>query len=124
MRYHDEDWGVPVHDDRRLFEMLSLVRNRAKIAARVANAKAFLAVQDEQGSFDAYVRASSAAGRFATPGDRFATCRQRPRSPLLSAVISEGVDFASSGRRSVAPSCRPLEWSTTTPSTVSTSVMA
>ena len=103
MRYHDEEWGVPVHDDRRLFEMLILegaqaglswstilrkreayrraydgfdpakvarytarkvrrlladegiVRNRAKIAASVANARAFLAVQREHGSFDAYV---------------------------------------------------------------------
>jgi DNA-3-methyladenine glycosylase I len=103
VRYHDEEWGVPVHDDRRLFEMLILegaqaglswstilrkraayrrafdgfdpakvarytarklrrlladdgiVRNRAKIAASVANAKAFLAVQREHGSFDAYV---------------------------------------------------------------------
>jgi len=103
VRYHDEEWGVPLHDDRRLFEMLILegaqaglswstilrkrdayrrafdrfdptkvarytaarvarlladdgiVRNRAKIAATVANAAAFLAVQREHGSFDAYV---------------------------------------------------------------------
>jgi DNA-3-methyladenine glycosylase I len=102
-RYHDEEWGVPVHDDRRLFEFLVLegaqaglswstilgkraayrrafarfdpravarftaartsallrdegiVRNRLKIAATVANARAFLAVQREHGSFDAYV---------------------------------------------------------------------
>jgi DNA-3-methyladenine glycosylase I len=102
-RYHDEEWGVPVHDDRRLFEMLILegaqaglswitilrkraayrrafdqfnvrtiarytapklrrlladpgiVRNRLKIAATVKNARAFLAVQQEFGSFDAYV---------------------------------------------------------------------
>ncbi len=101
--YHDREWGVPVHDDRVLFEFLILegaqaglswatilgkragyrrafadfdprkvarftpaklerlrddsgiVRNRAKIAAAVANAKAFLAVQAEHGSFDAYV---------------------------------------------------------------------
>ena len=98
--YHDEEWGVPVHDDRRLFEMLilegaqaglswltilkkrenyrrafdhfdakkiakyearktaqllkdeGLVRNRLKIAAAVQNAKAFLSVQKEFGSFD------------------------------------------------------------------------
>jgi DNA-3-methyladenine glycosylase I len=102
-RYHDEEWGVPSHDDRRLFEMLILegaqaglswitilrkrenyrrafagfdparvariteagrtrlmadegiVRNRAKIAAAVGNAKAFLAVQKEFGSFDAFL---------------------------------------------------------------------
>jgi DNA-3-methyladenine glycosylase I len=101
--YHDHDWGVPVHDDRLLFEMLILegaqaglswstilkkragyrsafagfdpalvagfdqarsaelltnpgiVRNRAKIAAAIGNARAFLAVQSEFGSFDAYL---------------------------------------------------------------------
>jgi DNA-3-methyladenine glycosylase I len=100
--YHDEEWGVPTHDDRRHFEFLILeaaqaglswsivlrkregyrrafsqfdparvarysqaridklttdagiVRNRLKIAAAVKNAKAFLAVQEEFGSFDAY----------------------------------------------------------------------
>jgi DNA-3-methyladenine glycosylase I len=103
VRYHDEEWGVPVHDDRRLFEMLILegaqaglswitilrkrpayrkafdrfdakriarygapkkralladagiVRNRLKIDAAVANARAFLAVQREFGSFDKYI---------------------------------------------------------------------
>jgi DNA-3-methyladenine glycosylase I len=103
VRYHDEEWGVPLHDDRRLFELLILegaqaglswstilrkraayrrafdrfdprkvarytaariarlladdgiVRNRAKIAAAVVNARAFLAVQREHGSFDAYL---------------------------------------------------------------------
>jgi DNA-3-methyladenine glycosylase I len=101
--YHDQEWGVPVHDDRLLFEFLILegaqaglswitilkkrenyrkafdnfdatkvarykaqkiqklladpgiVRNRLKIAAAVQNAKAFLAVQKEFGSFDRYV---------------------------------------------------------------------
>jgi DNA-3-methyladenine glycosylase I len=101
--YHDEEWGVPVHDDRVLFEFLILegaqaglswttilskrenyrkafdgfrpekiarygkrdvqqllrnegiVRNRLKIAATIENAKAFLAVQKEFGSFDAYL---------------------------------------------------------------------
>jgi DNA-3-methyladenine glycosylase I len=100
--YHDEEWGVPVHDDRHLFEFLILegaqaglswitilkkrdnyraafdefdpckvarygageaerllnnpgiVRNRLKIAAAIQNAKAFLAVQDEFGSFARY----------------------------------------------------------------------
>jgi DNA-3-methyladenine glycosylase I len=100
--YHDEEWGVPVHDDRTLFEFLILegaqaglswstilnkrenyrkafdrfdakkvaryderkiaallenegiVRNRLKVNAAVTNAKAFLAVQKEFGSFDAY----------------------------------------------------------------------
>ncbi len=101
--YHDEEWGEPVHDDRRLFEMLILegaqaglswltilkkrenyrkafdnfdakkiakydarkvakllkdegiVRNRLKIAAAIQNAKTFLAVQKEFGSFDKYL---------------------------------------------------------------------
>ena len=101
--YHDEEWGVPVHDDRLLFEFLVLegaqaglswltilrkregyrrafaglepaavaafgpadverlladsgiVRNRLKIGAAIDNARAFLQVQEEFGSFDAYV---------------------------------------------------------------------
>ncbi len=101
--YHDNEWGVPCHDDRRLFEFLILegaqaglawitilrkreayrrafddfdpalvarygdadvarlladpgiVRNRLKIAATIANARAFLAVQSQFDSFDAYL---------------------------------------------------------------------
>jgi len=119
VRYHDEEWGVPVHDDRRLFEMLILegaqaglswitilrkreayraafddfdarkisrytdsrlrtlmadpgiVRNRLKIAGTVKNAKAFLSVQKEFGSFDAYV------WRFVGGAPKI----NRPRSP-------------------------------------------
>lgn len=104
IRYHDEEWGAPHHDDRALFELLVLegaqaglswetilqkreryrkvfsgfdpsrvarydaakvqrlladpgiVRNRLKIAAAITNARAFLAVQREFGSFDAYLR--------------------------------------------------------------------
>lgn len=103
VEYHDREWGVPVHDDRRLFEMLILegaqaglswstilnkrdgyrrafarfdpkkvarftardvrrlmrdegiVRNRLKIESTISNARAFLEVQREFGSFDAYV---------------------------------------------------------------------
>ncbi|MBZ5728889.1 MAG: DNA-3-methyladenine glycosylase I [Acidobacteriia bacterium] len=101
--YHDTEWGVPLHDERGLFEFLVLegaqaglswstilrkranyrrafdrfdarkvarygdakiaalladegiVRNRLKVAAAVSNAQAFLAVQKEFGSFDAYI---------------------------------------------------------------------
>jgi DNA-3-methyladenine glycosylase I len=101
--YHDEEWGVPLHDDRALFELLILegaqaglswstilnkrdryrkafdgfdarkvarygerkvaalledpgiVRNRLKVNAAVTNAQAFLAVQKEFGTFDAYI---------------------------------------------------------------------
>ena len=103
MAYHDEEWGVPLHDDRALFELLVLegaqaglswltvlkrregyrqaygdfvpervaafdadklvtlatdvriIRNRAKIAASVANARAFLAIAAAFGSFSAYL---------------------------------------------------------------------
>ncbi|MCX7039670.1 MAG: DNA-3-methyladenine glycosylase I, partial [Spirochaetes bacterium] len=103
VRYHDEEWGVPTHDDRRHFEFLVLesaqaglswitilrkrenyrkayrgfdpakvarfaareverlmgnagiVRNRAKIEASISNARLFLALQRERGSFDAYL---------------------------------------------------------------------
>lgn len=101
--YHDEEWGVPVHDDRRHFEFVILegaqaglswdiilrkreryrdvfaqfdpqrvarftesrcerilqdpgiIRNRAKVYAAVANARALLTVQEAFGSFDAYL---------------------------------------------------------------------
>ncbi|HTL29446.1 MAG TPA: DNA-3-methyladenine glycosylase I [Tepidisphaeraceae bacterium] len=101
--YHDTEWGVPLHDDRRLFEFLILegaqaglswrtilnkrdnyrkafddfdpkkvarygerqiarlmndagiVRNRLKISAAIANAKVFLKVQKEFGTFDKYI---------------------------------------------------------------------
>jgi DNA-3-methyladenine glycosylase I len=101
--YHDQEWGVPVHDDHRLFEFVILegaqaglswdtilkkraryrevfdgfdpakvarydkkkvrellsdagiIRNRLKIAATIANARAFLEIQKEFGSFDAYI---------------------------------------------------------------------
>jgi DNA-3-methyladenine glycosylase I len=103
LTYHDKEWGVPVHNERTLFEFLILegaqaglswitilkkrenyrkafagfnpekiarystrdvkrllgdagiVRNRLKIAATIQNAKAFLAVRKEFGSFDAYL---------------------------------------------------------------------
>ena len=103
LAYHDEEWGVPVHDDRRLFEMLILegaqaglswltilkrresyrqafegfdperiarygekdvtrlladpgiIRNRAKVAATIKNAQAYLALVEETGSLDAFL---------------------------------------------------------------------
>jgi DNA-3-methyladenine glycosylase I len=103
IRYHDEEWGIPVHDDRVFFEFLILegaqaglswntilnkrenyrrafagfepervarfdekkvaklladsgiVRNKLKISSAIDNAKAFLSVQKEFGSFDKYV---------------------------------------------------------------------
>ena len=103
LEYHDNEWGIPEHDDRRLFEFLVLegaqaglswltvlkkrenyrksfdnfdpgkvarydsrkvralladegiIRNRLKVAGAIQNAKAFQALQQEFGSFDAYV---------------------------------------------------------------------
>ncbi|HEY8559595.1 MAG TPA: DNA-3-methyladenine glycosylase I [Pyrinomonadaceae bacterium] len=103
IHYHDTEWGVPTHDDRKLFELLilegaqaglswdtilrkrenyrrafdsfdaakialydeakcaalleneGLVRNRLKIASAVLNARRFLKVKEEFGSFDSYV---------------------------------------------------------------------
>jgi DNA-3-methyladenine glycosylase I len=101
--YHDNEWGVPVHDDRKLFEFIvldsfqaglswlavlkkreglrraflnfepqavacmgdadverlvqdaSIIRHRSKIRASIGNARAFLQVQEEFGSFDCYI---------------------------------------------------------------------
>ena len=103
VQYHDQEWGVPIHDDRLLFEFLVLegfqaglswrtilqkrenfrlafdgfdaekiaayddqkvaellanpgiIRNRLKISASIANARAFITIQQDYGSFDAYI---------------------------------------------------------------------
>ena len=103
IQYHDTEWGVPLHDDRRLFEFLTLeaaqaglswytvlrkrenyrlafdhfdpvkvaeyderkiqelllnpgiIRNKAKIAAAINNARRFLEIQEQFGSFDVYI---------------------------------------------------------------------
>jgi DNA-3-methyladenine glycosylase I len=103
LEYHDHEWGVPVHDDRKLFEMLvlegaqaglswstilnkrqgyrqafdnfepelvaryderkfaelmanpAIVRNRLKIAAAIQNARTFLEIQQQHGSFDEFI---------------------------------------------------------------------
>lgn len=102
-KYHDEEWGVPVHDDRKLFEFITLdafqaglswscilnkrenfrrafanfqpeliarfdeqkvaelmadagiIRNRAKIIATIGNAASFMRLQEQFGSFNAYI---------------------------------------------------------------------
>jgi len=124
--YHDREWGVPLHDDRRLFELLILegaqaglswitvlrkreayrrafagfdpqavagldaarqaellqdpgiVRNRLKVAAAVGNARAFLAVQAEFGSFDGYL------WRYAGDGPRVNHWRAPGEVPAVS----------------------------------------
>ena len=103
IRYHDEEWGVPLHDDQKLFELLILegaqaglswdtvlhkraryrevfdgfdakkiarydkkkvrelladagiIRNRLKIDSTISNARSFMKVQEEFGTFDAYI---------------------------------------------------------------------
>jgi DNA-3-methyladenine glycosylase I len=131
--YHDEQWGVPVHDDRALFEMLtlegaqaglswmtilrkregyrrafggfdpqavaafgdsdverlmqdaSIVRNRAKIASTISNARAILEIQGERGSFDAYIWAFAGG---APLQERRQSMRDVPAETALSKAIS------------------------------------
>jgi DNA-3-methyladenine glycosylase I len=133
--YHDEEWGLPVHDDRLLFEFLILegaqaglswetilnkrenyrrafdrfhaakiarydskkvrelmanagiVRNRLKIAATISNAKAFLAVQKEFGSFDRYIW--QFVGGHATKNSRSSSQRIPARTPESDAMSKD-----------------------------------
>src|SRR5882672_6301497 len=136
LTYHDKEWGVPVHDDRTLFEFLTLegaqaglswqtilnkrenyrkafrnfdsgavsrftparieklmldpgiVRNRLKIESTVSNAKAFLKVQKEFGSFDAYVWGFVNGRPTINRWDAFKTIPARtPASDSLSADL-------------------------------------
>lgn len=144
--YHDLEWGVPVHEDHRHFEKLtlegaqaglswrtilarregyrrafsmfdpsvvaefgtreierlvadqSIIRHRGKIESAVSNARAFLAVQEEFGSFDSYI--------WAWVGQRpiintFATLAEYPSQTELSAKIS--ADLRHRGFRFVGP---------------------
>jgi DNA-3-methyladenine glycosylase I len=135
VRYHDEEWGVPVHDERRLFEFLTLegaqaglswstvlrkrdayreafagfeparvarmtakdrarllkneglIRNRAKIESTVKNAQAFLEIQKEFGSFDAYLW-KHVAGK-PVQGKRRGMGDIPARSPLADALSKD-----------------------------------
>jgi DNA-3-methyladenine glycosylase I len=126
--YHDREWGVPLHDERKLFEFLVLegaqaglswitilrkrdryraafdgfdpekvarydqrkvrklladpgiIRNRLKIASAISNARAFLAVQEEFGSFDAYM------WRFVDGAPRQNAWRTMKQVPVRTAV--------------------------------------
>jgi DNA-3-methyladenine glycosylase I len=144
--YHDEEWGVPLHDDRALFEFLVLegaqaglswstilrkrdayrrafdrfdpekvarynkrkisalladegiVRNRAKIESAINNAKAFLEVQAEFGSFDAY-QWRVVAGR--PVQNRWRAIREIPAHTVQSDAMSK--DLKSRGFTFVGP---------------------
>lgn len=136
LAYHDTEWGMPVHDDRKHFEFLVLdafqaglswslvlnkrenfrkafagfdparvarftparvrrllqdagiVRNRQKIEATVSNARAFLKVQEEHGSFDAYIWQFVNG---ATRRNAWKTMRQIPASTKESDAMSKAL---------------------------------
>jgi DNA-3-methyladenine glycosylase I len=146
VQYHDEEWGVPLHDEQKLFEFLVLegmqaglswitilrkrenfrkafdnfdakkiaryqerkivsllqdagiIRNRQKILATIANARAFLKVQDEFGTFDEYI------WRFVDGKpvvNRWKTLKEIPAKTTLSETISK--DLIQRGFRFVGP---------------------
>jgi len=144
--YHDREWGVPVHDDKVIFEFLVLegaqaglswgtilrkrenfrrsfeefdparvarfderkvnrllgdagiIRNRLKIRSAVQNAKAFLKVQEEFGSFDSYVW-RFVGGR--TRVNKWRSLKDIPTSTRESRALSE--DLVARGFRFVGP---------------------
>jgi DNA-3-methyladenine glycosylase I len=146
IKYHDEEWGVPVHDDSKLFEMLMLesaqaglswrtvlkkrenyrrafngfdfkkiasydkkkvdellsdkgiIRNGLKILSAIRNAKAFIKIQKEYGSFDKYIWSYT---DFKTVKNSFKTIREIPAKTDLSDSISKdlkkrGMNFVGS----------------------------
>ena len=136
LAYHDREWGVPVHDDGRLFELLTLegaqaglswrtvlhrregyrrafagfaiesvagltaehierllqnpgiIRNRAKVESTVGNAKATLALQEAEGSLDAFLW-DFVGG--APQRNRFAASRELPAQTAQSAAMSRAL---------------------------------
>ncbi len=146
VRYHDKEWGRPVHDDRKLFEFLvlegaqaglswitilkkregyrkafrdfepervarfspariekllldpAIVRNRAKVESAVENARHFLEVQREFGSFDSYV------WQFVDGEPRLNRYRRMAQVPAKTAESeSMSRDLRSRGFRFVGP---------------------
>lgn len=133
VNYHDTEWGVPLHDDRKLFEFLvlegfqaglswqivlnkreafrnafdhfdpekvaafdsvkvdelmrneAIIRNRRKIEASISNARCFLQISDEVGSFDRYIWAFVG---FKPMVNHFTDIKQLPAKTPLSDVIS------------------------------------
>ncbi len=146
IQYHDTEWGVPVHDDRKLFEAVVLqgaqaglswetvlkkrenyrkafhgfdapkvaaytekdmnrllsnggiIRNKLKIEAAISNAKMFLGVQKEFGTFDSYI------WRFVkhrTIKNSFRSLSELPARTKVSEIMSE--DMQKRGFRFVGP---------------------
>lgn len=146
LAYHDTEWGVPLHDDQKLFEFLILegmqaglswstilnkrenfrkafdnfdpkkvaryrqakidkllqdagiIRNKLKIAAAITNAKAFLQVQQEFGSFDKYIWQFT-NGRMIV--NRWKTIKQIP--PLSPEAETMSKDLKQRGFKFVGP---------------------
>jgi len=144
--YHDEEWGVPVHDDRKLFEFLVLegaqaglswrtvlrkregyrmafqgfdpervarygdkevarllsdpgiIRNRAKVASAVGNARLVISVRDEFGSFGAYLWRFVGNRQIV---NRFRTLSELPTRSRESDAMSR--DLSRRGFRFVGP---------------------
>jgi DNA-3-methyladenine glycosylase I len=144
VRYHDEEWGVPLHDDRRLFEFLILegaqaglswetilkkrenyraafdgfdpnkvarysqrkvkqllsnagiVRNQLKIGAAISNAKAFLALQDEFGTFDAYLRQFVKPDRYKQPASKAIPAHTAESDAMSKDLMRRGFKFVGS----------------------------
>ncbi len=145
-KYHDEEWGIPLHDDQKLFELLILegaqaglswltvlkkrdnyrqafdnfdakkiakydqkkinellnnegiIRNRLKIHSTIQNAKAFLQIQKEFGSFDQYIWAFV---DHKTIKNKFKTLKDYPAKTPLSDQIAKdlkkrGMNFVGS----------------------------
>ena len=147
LEYHDKEWGVPLHNDRKLFEFLVLegmqaglswltilkkrgsyrkafdnfdarkvarydgpraagllrnpgiIRNRLKISAAINNAKCFLDVQEEFGSFDRYIWGFVPEGK--TKKNKWNSVRQIPAKTPESEAMSR--DMIKRGFRFVGP---------------------
>lgn len=141
--YHDEEWGVPLHDDRKLFEFLvldafqaglswsvilkkregfraafhdfdaervaryssrdvtrlvrdpAIVRNRAKIAATIKNARAFLDLRRAEGSFDAFIWrfVDGAPKQYRRRASREIPTRSRESDAMSAALKAHGFTF-------------------------------
>jgi len=134
--YHDHEWGIPLHDDTRLFEMLvlegfqaglswitilkrrehfrrafanwnyhkisrfgqakiselmadaSIIRNRLKLVSAINNAQRFIEVQNEFGSFDAYIWKFTEY-KTLLPAKPYTSLKQVPCSTKVSDVMSK-----------------------------------